>query len=55
MPLEVLPLIASDIPAIIDIYFAAFQNPLALKAFPATPPVRAPFDEFKTHCMGRLA
>src|SRR5215471_18843367 len=20
-----------------------------------TPPVRAPFDEFKTHCMGRLA
>jgi len=40
MPLSLLPAEPSDLHTLIDIYFAAFQNPLALAAFPDVPSVR---------------
>ena len=40
MPLLLQPAISSDIPTLISIYFAAFQNPLALNGFPDVPSVR---------------
>ena len=40
MPLSLLPAELSDQQTLIDIYFLAFQNPLALAAFPDVPTVR---------------
>ena len=40
MSLALLPASQSDIPQIVSIYFAAFQNRLSLNRFPRTPAVR---------------
>src|ERR1700743_3299424 len=40
MPLTLLPVQPQDLHILIDIYFRAFQNPLALAAFPDVPAVR---------------
>jgi hypothetical protein len=40
MVLHILKATIDDVPTLIDIYFAAFQNPMALAAFPDVPTVR---------------
>ncbi|KAF1991131.1 acyl-CoA N-acyltransferase [Aulographum hederae CBS 113979] len=40
MPLQVVPATPSDVPALMDIYFSAFQNLMAVTAFPDIPSVR---------------
>lgn len=40
MTLKILPCTPADVPTIVSIYFSAFQNPVALAAFPDVPSVR---------------
>jgi hypothetical protein len=52
MPLTLLPAVLEDIPTLVSIYFASFQNPHSLRAFPRTPSVRKWWEDMLSEEIG---